>query len=72
MIDELEIEALTQSFPAHAGVIPADAGNWPLRLQVELEIGSELFVTRFLRMGDRRGEVVLGAGAAERPLAASS
>ena len=40
------------------------AGDWPLRLQVELEIGSELFVTRFMRMGDRRGEVVL---ALERP-----
>ena len=64
MIDELEIVALTQSLPAHAGVIPPDSGAWPLRLQVELEIGSELFVTRFMRMADRRGEVVL---ALERP-----
>ena len=64
MIDEKEIEALTRCFPAHAGVTPAHAGGWPLRLQVELEIGSELFVTRFMRMGDRRGEVVL---ALERP-----
>lgn len=31
----------------------------PVRRQVELEIGVELFLTRFLRSGDRRGEVVL-------------
>ena len=52
MIDEQEIQALARTF------------GQPLRRQVEIEIGSELFVTRFLRMGDRRGEVVL---ALERP-----
>ena len=62
MIDEEEIEALTRCFPPR-GRHPRTRG-WPLRLQVELEIGSELFVTRFMRMGDRRGEVVL---ALERP-----
>ena len=52
MIDEQEIDALARLYGA------------PLRRQVELEIGSELFVTRFLRLSDRRGEVVL---ALQRP-----
>jgi ADP-ribose pyrophosphatase YjhB (NUDIX family) len=53
MIDEQEIACLAQA-----------AGGPPLRRQVELEIGAELFVTRFLRLDDRRGEIVL---ALQRP-----
>ena len=52
MIDEQEIQTLARTL------------GQPLRRQVEIEIGSELFVSRFLRMADRRGEVVL---ALERP-----
>jgi ADP-ribose pyrophosphatase YjhB (NUDIX family) len=52
MIDESEITAIA----SHHGQ--------PLRRQVESEIGEELFVTRFMRASDRRGEVVL---AIERP-----
>jgi len=47
MIDESEVTAIA----AHYGQ--------PLRRQVECEIGEELFVTRFMRASDRRGEVVL-------------
>lgn len=52
MINESEVAAIA----AHYGQ--------PLRRQVESEIGQELFLTRFMRASDRRGEVVL---AIERP-----
>ncbi len=52
MIDEAEIAALAARY------------GLPLRRQAECEIGEELFVTRFLRSSDRRGEVAL---AIERP-----
>jgi ADP-ribose pyrophosphatase YjhB (NUDIX family) len=52
MIDESEVAAI------------ADRYGQPLRRQVESEIGQELFVARFMRASDRRGEVVL---AIERP-----
>ena len=52
MIDESEVTA-----------IAALLGQ-PLRRQAACEIGEELFVTRFMRASDRRGEVVL---AIERP-----
>lgn len=47
MIDESEVAALTARY------------GQPLRRQVESEIGQELFVTRFMRASDRRGEVAL-------------
>lgn len=47
MIDEAEVQSISRRY-----------GN-PLRRQVELEMGADLFMTRFLRAGDRRGEVVL-------------
>lgn len=52
MIDESEVAAIAARY------------GQPLRRQVESEIGEELFVTRFMRASDRRGEVVL---AIERP-----
>ena len=52
MIDESEVTAI------------AALHGQPLRRYVESEIGEELFVTRFMRASDRRGEVVL---AIERP-----
>jgi ADP-ribose pyrophosphatase YjhB (NUDIX family) len=52
MIDETEISAIAARY------------GQPLRRQVENEIGQELFVTRFMRSADRRGEVVL---AIQRP-----
>jgi ADP-ribose pyrophosphatase YjhB (NUDIX family) len=52
MIDESEIAALAACY------------GQPLRRSVECEIGEELFLTRFVRASDRRGEVVL---AIERP-----
>ncbi|MBE2231953.1 MAG: NUDIX hydrolase [Anaerolinea sp.] len=47
MLDETEINAIAAQF------------GQPLRRHVECEIGEELFVTRFMRASDRRGEVVL-------------
>jgi ADP-ribose pyrophosphatase YjhB (NUDIX family) len=52
MIDESEVTAIAARY------------GQPLRRQVESEIGQELFVARFMRASDRRGEVVL---AIERP-----
>lgn len=52
MIDESEVAAIA----AHYGQ--------PLRHSMECEIGEELFLTRFMRASDRRGEVAL---AIERP-----
>ena len=52
MIDESEVAAI------------AARHGQPLRRQVVCEIGEELFVTRFMRASDRRGEVVL---AIQRP-----
>ncbi len=47
MIDESEISAIAARY------------GQPLRRRVECEIGEELFVTRFMRAADRRGEVAL-------------
>ncbi len=47
MIDESEVAALAARYGP------------PLRRQVTCEIGEELFVTRFMRASDRRGEVAL-------------
>lgn len=47
MIDELEVAALAARY------------GQPLRRSVACDIGEELFVTRFMRASDRRGEVVL-------------
>ncbi len=47
MIDESEVAAI------------AALHGQPLRRQIECEIGEELFVNRFMRASDRRGEVVL-------------
>lgn len=47
LIDEREITRLAQQY------------GQPLRRQFDVEIGPELFFTRFYRLGDRRGEVVL-------------
>ncbi len=52
LIDESEITAIAARY------------GQPLRRQITCEIGEELFVTRFMRASDRRGEVVL---AIERP-----
>jgi ADP-ribose pyrophosphatase YjhB (NUDIX family) len=52
MIDESEVAAIAGRY------------GQPLRRQVACEIGEELFLTRFMRASDRRGEVVL---AIERP-----
>ncbi|HNS03909.1 MAG TPA: NUDIX hydrolase [Anaerolineae bacterium] len=52
MIDESEINALAIGY------------GQPLQRHVVCEIGEELFVTRFMRVSDRRGEVAL---AIERP-----
>jgi ADP-ribose pyrophosphatase YjhB (NUDIX family) len=46
-LDEAEVAALAQRY------------GEPLRLVLELEIGEDLFLTRFVRSDDRRGEVVL-------------
>ncbi len=47
MIDEVEVAAIAARY------------GQPLRRQVMCEIGEELFVTRFMRASDRRGEVAL-------------
>lgn len=47
MIDEAEVQAIARRF------------GEPLRLLVDLEVGQDMFMTRFLRAGDRRGEVVV-------------
>lgn len=52
MIDEAEVTALAAAY------------GQPRRVQRQLEIGPELFQTRFKRLDNRRGEVVL---ALERP-----
>jgi ADP-ribose pyrophosphatase YjhB (NUDIX family) len=52
MIDEAEVAALRAAY------------GQPQRVQRQLEIGPELFQTRFNRLDNRRGEVVL---ALERP-----
>ncbi|MFZ2360746.1 MAG: NUDIX hydrolase [Anaerolineae bacterium] len=52
MIDESEVAAIAARY------------GQPLRRHVESAIGQELFVTRFMRASDRRGEVAL---AIERP-----
>ena len=52
MIDESEVAAIAARY------------GQPLRRREASEIGQELFVTRFMRASDRRGEVVL---AIERP-----
>ena len=52
LVDEGEVAELVRQY------------GQPLRRQMELEIGVELFFSRFMRAGDRRGEVV---AALERP-----
>lgn len=47
MIDEAEIRSIARRY------------GEPLRLAVDLEIGQDLFLTRFIRSDDRRGEVVM-------------
>lgn len=47
MIDETEVSAIAARY------------GQPVRRSVECEIGEELFVTRFMRASDRRGEVAL-------------
>jgi len=47
MIDESEVAAI------------AALHGQPLRRQIECEIGEDLFVNRFMRASDRRGEVAL-------------
>ncbi len=47
MIDEAEIRAIARRY------------GEPLRRTIDLEIGQDLFLTRFIRADDRRGEVVL-------------
>ncbi len=47
MIDETEVTAI------------AALHGRPLCRQIDCEIGEELFITRFMRASDRRGEVVL-------------
>jgi NAD+ diphosphatase len=47
MIDESEVAAIAARY------------GQPLRRSVECEIGEELFLTRFMRASDRRGEVAL-------------
>jgi ADP-ribose pyrophosphatase YjhB (NUDIX family) len=52
MIDESEVNALAARY------------GQPLRRQAACEIGEEMFISRFMRASDRRGEVAL---AIERP-----
>ena len=47
LIDETEVDAIARRY-----------GD-PLRRTVDLEIGQDLFLTRFVRSDDRRGEVVV-------------
>ena len=56
MIDETEVAAIAERY------------GQPLRRSVDLEIGQDLFLTRFVRSDDRRGEVVLALEMADGKL----